>query len=425
MEAVGMFPGEFERGDPGCKHIRHSDEHSMMVSRRQFLRVTGVCAASVLLPVAPRYGYAAEMGESRAIFDESLSWVTERSAHDVCERITRAGFNVLMPCVWHGRGTAWPSKLAPWDSKGLEQMAREIPGFDPLEKLIDVARQYQIEIHPWFNVMLRRREFFPQFYESGTPDNSFDVHNPEFRRFICDLMIECISKYRVHGINLDYIRSVAICNSQSCSQKYRQLTGRSLSADRLMYVLGSEARKALSEWNEQAVSTIVQQVSSYVRKNHPGLVISVCGHPGQPNLMLQGQNSIKWADQGLIDVIYDMRYPAPPNWEEMRAVQQTMKRPEAYVMLAGNYDVTGPKKVPVSSKGSEVAARVAQGSQMSRGNGIGLYIYSLLNDEQIEALRTGPFRSPMKPKWVYAGSASVPPSLSPARLLPILGREPI
>ena len=387
-----------------------------MLSRRQLLRLTGIGAASALFPVFPRDGYTVEMGESRAIFDESLSWVTERSAHDVCERITRAGFNVLMPCVWHGRGTAWPSQLAPWDSKGLERMARENSGFDPLEKLIAVARQYRIEIHPWFNVMLRRREFLPQFYESGTPDNSFDVHNPEFRRFICDLMIECITKYPVQGINLDYIRSVAICNSQSCSEKYRQSTGRSLSTDRLTYVLSSEARKALSEWNGQAVSDIVQQMNGYIRKHRPGLVISVCGHPGQPNLILQGQNSIKWADQGLIDVIYDMRYPAPPNWEEIRAVQQTMKRPEAYVMLAGNYDLTGPKKVPTSSKGSEVAARVAQGSQVSRGNGIALYIYSLLNDEQIEALRTGPFRNPMKPRWIYASSASEPPSLLPARL---------
>ena len=118
-------------------------------------------------------------------------------------------------------------------------------------------------------------------------------------------------------------------------------------------------------------------------------------------------DNIKWADQGLIDVIYDMRYPAPSNWEVIRAVQQTMKQPEAYVMLAGNYDLTGPKRVPVSSKGSEVAARVAQGTQMSRGNGIALYIYSLLNDEHIEALRTGPFRNPMKPKWFQTGSASV------------------
>ncbi len=376
-----------------------------MLTRRQFLQWSAVCAASAMVPSVPLPGYAEEIGESRAIFDESLSWITESSAHSVCERIKRAGFNVLMPNVWHGRGTAWPSKFAPWDSR-LESMAHEIPGFDPLEQLIDIARQYQIEIHPWFNVMLRQREFLPQFYEPGTPDESFDVHNPEFRKFICDLMIECVTKYQVQGINLDYIRSVAICKSESCSQKYRHATGRSLAVDRVSYGLDWKARRALSGWNEQAVGDIVQTVSRYLRKHHPSLVISICGHPGHPNLTIQGQNSIEWADQGLIDVIYDMRYQASPDWEEMRSIQQTMKRPEAYVMLAGNYDVTGPKNKPVSSKGSEVAARVAKGGQISRGNGVGLYIYNLLNDEQIEALRVGPFRNPAKPKWIQATSAS-------------------
>ena len=363
--------------------------------------------ASALLPVGRGRGFAQELGESRAIFDESLSWVTESSAHTVCERITRAGFNVLMPCVWHGRGTAWPSKLAPWDSKGLEEIASDIPGFDPLQKLIEVAQQYQIEVHPWFNVVMRQREFFPQFYDADSKGRNFDVHNQEFRTFICNLMIECIDRYSVHGINLDYIRSMGICASQSCRQNYRQFNGRNLDADRLISGVGSAARKALSEWNEQAVSDIVQRVSTYVRKNHPNLIISVCGHPGHPDLTIQGQNSIRWADQGLIDVIYDMRYPAPPNWDEIRALQQTMKRPEAYVVLAGNYDLAGPKNAPIARDGALVADQIARSCQISHGNGVGFYIYSLLNDAQIDALRKGPFRNPAKPKWVRTGSGSV------------------
>lgn len=384
-----------------------------MVSRRQFLRLTGFSAASAILPMTSLRGHAEELEESRAIFDESLSWVTDSSAHNLCERIKRAGFNVLVPCVWHGRGTAWPSKLAPWDSRRLEKMARDIPGFDPLKKLIDIAQQYQIEVHPWFTVMMRQREFFPQFYDAGSPGRNFDVHNQEFRSFICDLMIECVNRYPVQGINLDYIRSMVVCESHSCSQKYKQFSGRNLHVDRLSYRLGMAAEKAITEWNEQAVSDIVQRVSSYVRKNHPNLIISVCAHAGHKSLTVQGQNVLKWVDQGLIDVVYDMRYQALPNWEAIRTVQQTLKRPEAYVVLAGNFNRVGPKHVAVSREGRVVAELIARSRQISRGNGVGLYIYSLLNDEQIEALRTGPFRNPARPKWVRAGRALLPSSPKP------------
>lgn len=378
-----------------------------MLSRRHFLQLSGACLASALLPSLPRLGQAQEMAESRAIFDESLSWVTESSAHSVCERMKQARFNVLMPCVWHGRGTSWPSTLAPWDNHRLEDMARWNSSFDPLGKLVEIAAQYQIEVHPWFTVVQRQREFFPQFYGPGTPEGAFDIHRPEFRTFITDLILECLDRYPVQGVNLDYIRSVSICQSDACSQEYRRLTDRNLNLDRLSYGYSAEARNALAGWNERAVLDIVRRVSGHVRQNHAQMLISVCAHPGHPNLHVQGQDSIKWADEGLIDVIYAMHYPDEPNWSEIRKLQRTMKRPGAYVVLCGNYDSIGPKRVSVSSDAVKVASLISQSRQIGRDNGVGLYLYSLLNDEQIESLRNGPFRSPAKPKWVRAAGSGL------------------
>lgn len=378
-----------------------------MLSRRQFLQISAAIGATTLWPSLPRLSHAQDMFESRAIFDESLSWTTEHSAHTLCQRIKNAGFNVLMPCVWHGRGTSWPSNLAPWDNYKLEEAARWNSNYDPFGKLVEIAAQYQIEIHPWFSVMQRQRQFFPQYYGPGTPDEGFDVHRPEFRTFISDLIIECISRYPVHGVNLDYIRSITICQSSACVESYRALTDRNLMVDRLSYGVSAEAREAIANWNERSVGDIVRRVSGHVRKHHPQMLISICGHPGHPNLYIQGQKSIKWADEGLIDVIYDMRYPAEPNWDEIRAVQKTMKRPEAYAVLCGNYDSVGIHKTSVSSAGDRVASRIAQGRQISQGNGLGLYIYSLLNDEQIAALNSGPFHLPARPKWSRAISSDL------------------
>lgn len=375
-----------------------------MISRRRFLQLSAAVAASTLCSIPPRLSYGQELFESRAIFDESLSWITEHSAHSLCQRIKQAGFNVLMPCVWHGRGTSWPSNLAPWDSYKLEELARWNSSFDPFGKLVEIAAQYQIEIHPWFSVMQRQRNFFPQFYGPGTPDEGFDVHRADFRTFITDLILECISRYPVHGVNLDYIRSITICQSPSCVQEYRSLTDRNLMVDRLSYGVSTEAREAIADWNERSVGDIVRRVSGHVRKHQPHMLISMCGHPGHPNLYIQGQKSVKWSDEGLIDVIYDMRYPAEPNWDEIRAVQKTMKRPEAYAVLCGNYDVIGPQRTPISSAGARVASHVTHGRQIAQGNGVGVYLYNLLNEDQITALSSGPFHLPARPRWSRAFS---------------------
>jgi hypothetical protein len=111
-----------------------------------------------------------------------------------------------------------------------------------------------------------------------------------------------------------------------------------------------------------------------------------------------------------------MHYGAELNWEEIRAVQKTMKRPEAYVVLCGNYDTVGPKRVSVSREAATVSAQIAQSRQISQVNGVGLYLYSLLNDEQIDALRAGPFRVSTKPKWIRAGTTPLTSSRGLQRL---------
>jgi len=123
------------------------------VTRRQILRyVSALAAVSVGTQFAGCASTVARADgpveqESRAILDEGLNWVTKDSAERVCARIARAGFNVFIPCVWHGRGTIWPSKLAPWDSHNVRAQ-----GFDPLANLLQTAERYHIEVHPWFTV---------------------------------------------------------------------------------------------------------------------------------------------------------------------------------------------------------------------------------------------------------------------------------
>ena len=381
----------------------------MNISRRGLIRLGIACAGASLFPKFIIPSQAQTSGESRAIFDESLSWITMASAETLCQRIKQAGFNVLMPCVWHGRGTSWPSNLAPWDSDRLQEMARQTPNFDPLNILMQMAERYEIEVHPWFNVALRQREFFQEFYDSGTPESSFDVHRPEFRDFIVNLIIECVSRYPVHGVNLDYIRAVSISQSKHCVEDYYRTTGRNLLIDRLSYGISDSARQAIALWQEQAVSDIVQRVSTQARKLNKNLVISVCAFPGHPDLYIQGQNSLKWADMGLIDVIYAMHYEERPDWVGIRNLQLQMKRPNALVVLCGNYEQIGPNKTTISRDGQKVAELVQQSRAIGQSNGVALYLYSMLSDDQVVALGQTVFKVPGKPRWIRVGTSSPSP----------------
>ncbi len=369
----------------------------MTITRRQFLATIPLVAT---LPFISRFTRAAgveSVGESRAIFDEGLNWASKESAEVVCERIARAGFNVFMPCVWHGRGTIWPSSLAPWDSD-----ATSIPGFDPLSHLIEVARRFDLEIHPWFTVVRRDREFFQEFYDSGTPSESFDVHRKGFRDFIVSLILEVVRRYPVHGVNLDYIRAGGVCLSASCATDYHAQTGQNLLVDRAKLLLPGGSAQQLSTWQDRAVEDIVRRVATGARQMNPKIVISVDAYPGHPIDMTQGRNSVKWADTGLVDTVYMMHYEANPDWEALRNVQKTMKRPEALVVLCGNYeDVVVPvkKTVVIPRDARKVVELLSEARKFQQGNGVGLYLYSRLSDQQVAELAAQTFSAKAKPSW--------------------------
>ncbi|MDX2253052.1 MAG: family 10 glycosylhydrolase [Nitrospira sp.] len=367
----------------------------MELTRRQFVSALSFAVATPLSPRLVSGTAAGSIGESRAIFDEGLNWASKSSAAIVCERIARAGFNVFMPCVWHGRGTIWPSTLAPWDSAAVR-----IPGFDPLGHLIEVARRFDLEIHPWFTVVRRDREFFQDYYDAGAPSESFDVHRKGFRDFIVSLILEVVRQYPVHGINLDYIRAGGICASPSCAADYLAQTGHNLLIDRAKALLPGGTSPELIAWQERAVEDIVLRVSTGARALNQKIVISVDAVPGHPIDLTQGRNSVRWADSGLVDVVYMMHYEANPDWAALRRLQQSMERPEALVVLCGNYeDVTVPVKAVVPRDAGKVATLLSEARKFQQGNGLGLYLYSRLSDQQVAELSAQTFEAKATPSW--------------------------
>lgn len=367
---------------------------------RVFLRlVTGLFFYTILL--LPGIKTIAAVPESRAIFDQHFNWLTSSDADKTLLRIKEAGFNVFIPCVWIGRGTSWPSELAPMSPEWKAQFKS---GYDPLAYLIKTAHAMGIEVHPWFTVMYRTRDFLYKFYDLGTPENAFDVHVPEFRKFIVNLMLEVVRNYDVDGINLDYIRAVGICTSRHCIKDYRTKTNRDLRADSKLQKELPQAWESLKEWNRNAVSNIVSDFSLHARKIKPQILISVDSIVEIRDFKLQGADSIHWSNNGWIDIIYHMDYAKMIHADLVELGKSHLKHPESLVVLVGNVDWPGNVQGSSAafSRNPQLVADLLSYTQnkWGGGNGVALWTYKFLTDEQIDQIKTGPFKESAKPAWI-------------------------
>jgi uncharacterized lipoprotein YddW (UPF0748 family) len=362
-----------------------------VISRRTVLK-----SGATLLAAAGTgglYGAAAAAGESRAILNEGFNWLDREQGRRMMARISDAGFNVLITCVWHGTGATWPSKIAP--------LAEGYAGGDQFAALLEQAAAHGIEVHAWFCVAACQRDFLTAFRPSGTPEQKFEIHLPGFRRFIGDTILEFVARYPVQGVNLDYVRAGGISSSDAAVSDYKQRTGRSLLVDRLLP--STEARAAISEWQQAAVRDVVLAVSQGARAARPGVIVSVDAAPWYPPYLLEGQNSVRWADDGLIDVLYSMNYETVLEVAKLNEIKRGMRRPDALVPIVSNYVAPGGV---ISSRPSEgLTGLISQARTVSDANGVAVYLYNMLDAAQIEALRHGTFSAAAAPRWRRAAGS--------------------
>ena len=343
--------------------------------------------ALALPPAAPAYGADSESRPYRFLLEESFLWMDRAGAAKFVATAKAAGFNALVPCVWHGRGVTWPSSQL----KEPKWADNPRPLVDPLGNLIAEAHAAGLEVHPWFTVMLRQRDFMPAFWDKDTPDEAFDAHNAEFRRYIKELIVDVVTRYDVDGLNLDYIRTKGVCTSSKCQESYKRLTGRNLLVDNLALPVSASAEEAIGRWNESAVTELVTEISAGVRRARPGTLLTVSSHAGMREVRVQGANSIGWANTGLIDYILHIEYAkvGEIRQELINNALKALKDDSKLIMIAGNYEhAPRDESVVWSREPAEVGkaltfARTFNPAQSSTA----LYLYQFLTPEQVPFIR--------------------------------------
>jgi uncharacterized lipoprotein YddW (UPF0748 family) len=155
----------------------------------------------------------------------------------------------------------------------------------------------------------------------------------------------------------------------------------------------------LITFQEEGVSKLVTTISSAIRKQKPGLLISVDAHPelaGQARYVDQGQNSIDWVNRGVVDVILRMDYQPTLGINSIESVRKQLKAPDGMTQVISNmsHGADMPaNQIPVARSGKWLTDTLSMIQSRWPGTGVAVYFYKYLSDEQIAALQKESFRT--------------------------------
>ncbi len=349
---------------------------------------------SALIGVQPP---RAPQREARAMFDEDIHWTASRLETDrTLQRLKRAGFNVYVPCVWNGAEAVFANQILPLSAAYRARLNHDD---DPLQYLILAAHRAGIAVHLWFDVARRDTALLPAEYTEGAPSGAFNVQNAAFRTFVTAVIRDAAVRYDADGVNLDYIRSMGVCSSNTCEKQYAALYGRSLRQDWRDSEQGKSS-SSLIAWNSNAVSSIVYGLSRRLRAEKPNLFLSVDTIPFDHSRLDQGVDVSDWVANGAIDSVVYMAYDTPLDVWGVTEAWRRLPRDKLLVLMR-NFQNIDDQYGDLS--GEEIPQYVNLVRSQWPGAGVGFYHYPHLTSEQVAALERGPFAHPAASTWVRRG----------------------
>ena len=320
--------------------------------------------------------------ETRAVWVSPSDIATSEAIDRLVERCQEAQLNVIIPDIFVRNAFYAKSELIP-TTGAVEE------GFDPLAALIVKAHAAGLEVHPWFCVTYRDRHFrkwFSDEYgqnidmidsEGKTIPLGADVHRPEYRRFIVDLMVGIARDYDVDGIHLDYIRTMGRCYCPSCRKEY---------AARQPGALEKATDEQWIPWQREAIGDIVQRTATGVRNVRPNAILSAAVFSNMTGGASQGQDPAGWADRGWLDLVIPMDY-------QMQTLKVRSNERQFLAAMANDEQLVTGLSLYMRS-GDQVLSRspqlVLDQIELVRRMGIHgycLFAFGHMSDEQLDALR--------------------------------------
>ncbi|MBN2206441.1 MAG: family 10 glycosylhydrolase [Candidatus Aminicenantes bacterium] len=209
--------------------------------------------------------------------------------------------------VYYRSGTGVPDPAYDWDFFGA---------------FLDEARARRMTVHPWFCVfpeggLLGEVRAHPEWLIAGRGGELVRTVNPalpEVRAYEVGLMAELAARYPVDWIHLDYIRFP--CEPEEPYFSYDARTRELCKAETGVDPLALKARdsgnpfwNAWLEWNRDQVTRFVAELRTALRAAGRPVRISAAVFPDPANAaVLIGQDWVRWAAEGLVDMLCPMLY---------------------------------------------------------------------------------------------------------------------
>ncbi len=228
--------------------------------------------------------------------------------------LAAANFNAVFP-YFVSAGTAfYNSTILPKNTRCGDA--------DPLAAAVSAAHEHGIKLHAR---MLNLQALFAdraiiQAYKSqhramvsasGEPTDWLCPSNPKNRDLQVRLAVELVTKYRVDGLQLDYMRYPGsdYCYCAGCRRRFEQQAGVHVEKWPDDVQPAGRYGSQFDAWRRQQIDDLVRDIATAVRGARPGLPLSAAVFVRWDlHRHSFGQDWVNWLRQGWVDFVCPMDY---------------------------------------------------------------------------------------------------------------------
>jgi uncharacterized lipoprotein YddW (UPF0748 family) len=383
-----------------------------------------VVSAAVLLAAG-----AAGAEETRAVWIVRYTLNSTGSVDRAVEIATQLNLNTLLVQV-RGRGDAYyPSDLVP-RAEQQETMPRE---YDPMTRMIERAHAQGLEVQAWINVYLvwsagnpprsqlhvvnahpewisvrsdgrKLVEMVPEeFQEERVEGMYLAPGNPEVRRHLREVVREIVTRYRVDGIHLDYVRYPQPDVGYDAGTRTAFMREFGIDPARfaftpdstLLSVVGPEGiadlRARWMQWQRDQVTALVRDLRNDLDLMNPKLKLTVAVIADQTAALNRYlQEWPRWLREGIVDAAIPMAY-SPNTTTVVRQLSAARAIATERHLYAG---------IGIYNQSARQAADKIRRARQLGVDGIALFSYDPLaaSSGYARSLRTWAFPGPAEPK---------------------------
>jgi len=365
--------------------------------------------------------------EGRGIWVVRTQMNSPENIEKVVERCAAAGFNAIFAQV-RGRGDAYyKSKTEP----RAESLQDQPEDFDPLALIIKLAHAKNIEVHAWMNACYAyssrnpRQPYSPKHILARHPEwaltnragkslldytrEELREHNaegvflspciPECRTYLADVYMEVVKNYDIDGIHFDFIRFpfAGASFDDPWALGFGPLTRKAFKEEHGIDPLetdpkDSEKVQLFNDWRRLCVSRLVEEVNKRAHAAKPGIRVSAAVleryHLARASHCYQ--DWIKWLQNGKIDTCCIMAYNTdnPLVQKRIRMAVENQGKGTIWAGMSANWR-RGRESGVIESMQERVEM-----VRREKPEGVMFFAYTHFDDDEIKALREGPFDLP-------------------------------